>query len=103
MVTSPRPPPGPRRFAALARAACPSAPREGSLSPRKATAGSARTVAIHQANQAAPGLFEAERSDRHPVRAKKSPVQPGIFSRNFLETALWVKTWVNQKIFLKPA
>ena len=84
MVTSPRPPPGPRRFAALARAACPSAPRGGSLSPRKATAGSARTVAIHQANQAAPGLFEAERSDRHPVRAKKKPGTTGHFFTQFL-------------------
>ncbi len=34
MGPCPRPPSGPRRFAALARAACPSAPQGGSLSPR---------------------------------------------------------------------
>ena len=104
-AASPRPPPGPRRCAALARAACPSAPQGGSLSPRNPHGGlrppAARAYgapAGHDAMHCA-----ARRRDSERQSDEKKPGKPGFVCDATFKKSPWVKMWVNQKNLLKPA
>ena len=94
MVPAPARPLGPRRYAALARAACPSAPQGGSLSPRKRHGGLRPPVARargkpggHRSTYRAPAL----------TKRKKARYTGLLSCRNFRKVAVGKNVGRNKK------